>query len=113
METYPDTRHPAGAPPPVFDEDGFLQDPELWSPGLAQRIAELDGLGALGEDHWKLIDHVRERYLRHGSLPVLRQVCRAAGLERDAAYRLFHGCRGLWRVAGLPNPGEEAKAYMS
>jgi hypothetical protein len=26
---------------------------------------------------------------------------------------LFSDCRSLWRIAGLPNPGEEAKAYMN
>jgi TusE/DsrC/DsvC family sulfur relay protein len=115
MDTYPNTQQSpgAGVPPPVFDEDGFLQDPDLWTPELAQRIATLEGLGTLGEDHWKIITYVRERYLRYGSLPVLRQVCRASGLDRDVAYQLFHGCRGLWRTAGLPHPGEEAKAYMS
>jgi len=26
---------------------------------------------------------------------------------------LFGGCRSAWRLAGLPNPGEEALSYMS
>jgi hypothetical protein len=42
----------------------------------------------------------------------MRLVCRAAGLDRHKAHKLFSGCRSLWRVAGLPNPGEEAKSYM-
>jgi tRNA 2-thiouridine synthesizing protein E len=26
--------------------------------------------------------------------------------------QLFGGCLSLWRVAGLPDPGEEARAYL-
>jgi len=26
--------------------------------------------------------------------------------------QLFHGTREAWRIAGLPDPGEEARAYM-
>jgi tRNA 2-thiouridine synthesizing protein E len=43
----------------------------------------------------------------------MRLVCRAAGLDPSQAHRLFSSCRSLWRIAGLPNPGEEAKAYMN
>jgi hypothetical protein len=42
----------------------------------------------------------------------MRLICRAAGLDRHKAHKLFGSCRNLWRVAGLPNPGEEAKSYM-
>jgi tRNA 2-thiouridine synthesizing protein E len=33
-------------------------------------------------------------------------------LGKYAVDRLFGGCREAWRIAGLPNPGEEAKSYM-
>jgi len=45
-------------------------------------------------------------------LPSLRRVCRATGLSRDEVHDLFGGCLPVWRIAGLPNPGEEAKAYL-
>ena len=35
------------------------------------------------------------------------------GLDPRQAHHLFSSCRSLWRIAGLPNPGEEAKAYMN
>ncbi len=56
---------------------------------------------------------MRGRYFENGSLPVMRLVCRANGLDRQKAHKLFGSCKSLWRVAGLPNPGEEAKAYMN
>jgi len=28
-------------------------------------------------------------------------------------HQLFSSCKTLWLIAGLPNPGEEAKSYMN
>ena len=95
-----------------FDIDGFLIQPDRWDFDVAQRIADAEGIYFLTPKHWEVITHVRGKYFLNGSLPVMRLVCRAAGLDRHKAHRLFGSCRGLWRVAGLPNPGEEAKAYM-
>jgi len=94
------------------DEDGFLLDPGAWSREASRILAEIDGVSPLGADHWAVILYLREHYLAHGTLPVMRHVCRVSHLDRDAVRKLFGGCRAAWRVAGLPNPGEEAKAYM-
>lgn len=95
-----------------FDEDGFLLDPLNWTPELAVEIADTDGLLALTPEHWKIIDYLREHYLKSGTLPVMNHVCRVYHLERHCVRALFHNPREAWRVAGLPNPGEEAKARM-
>ena len=95
-----------------FDEDGFLTDPDAWDEEVAERIAREDGIETLTEEHWKIIRYLRDHYLRFGSLPVARLVCRANRLQKGSVRKLFNGCREAWRVAGLPNPGEEAKTYM-
>ncbi len=107
--------HPAGAalPPALFDEGGFLADTGAWTPALAEQLAAEAGIEALTAKHWEVIRLVRERWFTLGALPVMRLVCRAAGVERSAAHRLFSSCRSLWRIAGLPDPGEETKAYMN
>jgi tRNA 2-thiouridine synthesizing protein E len=99
-------------PPVEFDEDGFLLDPRKWSRATARMLAELDGIGPLGPEHWAVVYYLREHYESYGSLPPMSQVCRTYGMEKHAVQRLFGGCREAWRIAGLPNPGEEAKAYM-
>jgi TusE/DsrC/DsvC family sulfur relay protein len=95
-----------------FDIDGFLMQPDRWDYDLAQRIADAEGMDLLSPKHWEVINYVRGRFFLNGSLPVMRLVCRASGLDRHKAHKLFGSCRSLWRVAGLPNPGEEAKSYM-
>jgi len=96
----------------LFDEDGFLADPLGWSPEVAMEIARCDGLPVLTEAHWEVIDYLREHYLRFGTLAVMSHVCRVNGLGEHCVTDLFHDPKEAWRIAGLPNPGEEAKAYM-
>ena len=96
----------------LFDENGFLKEPGGWDPDQAQRIAAGLGLGELGQDHWRLIDYIRNHYLQRGTLPWMRHVCRELGLESECFHRLFGGPVEAWKVAGLPDPGEEARVYM-
>ena len=112
MHTLTQTPTPTSLIPAAFDPDGFLADPSVWTHNLAAQIAEFDGLAPLTDSHWKVIQHVRERFFRVGGLPVMRLVCRATGVPRAEIRRLFGDCRTIWRIAGLPNPGEEAKAYF-
>ncbi|KAB2868722.1 MAG: TusE/DsrC/DsvC family sulfur relay protein [Burkholderiaceae bacterium] len=96
-----------------FDDEGFLGDSARWTPVLAAQIAADEGVPSLSPKHWEVIDLVRERYFAIGALPVMRLICRAAGIEPGRAHQLFPSCRSLWRIAGLPDPGEEARAYMN
>lgn len=104
--------HSAGTRALPLDEEGFLLDHSLWDRALAQRLADVQGLGQLNPTQWMLVDFVREKYFRLGALPPMRSVCRELGVEREAVKKSFGGCRQLWQIAGLPHPGEEALSYM-
>ena len=95
----------------ILDEEGFLIDPSDWDRSFTERRAIEQGT-ALTEQHWQLIALIRDKYLRLGALPPMRTVCKSVGLNRYALKRQFGSCLNLWKMAGLPNPGEEAKAYM-
>ena len=105
-----DTRLPPTLPP--FDADGFLKDPALWTEQIATTIARLDGIQALTDTHFRVIDYLRDHYLHYGTLPVMRHVCLTLQQDRHCVDELFRSPREAWRIAGLPNPGEEAKSYM-
>ncbi len=96
----------------LFDEDGFLTSPEPWSRELSQVIAHMYDLGPMNNDHWKVIEFLRDHYTEFEFLPAMRRVCRVCGLKKHAVQGLFGGCMNAWRIAGLPNPGPEALAYM-
>ena len=96
-----------------FDDDGLLTDPSHWNEAVAAEIARREGIARLTEDHWKVIRSLREHYAKFGVAPAMIQVCRLHGQGRNWVHDLFYTCLGAWRVAGLPNPGEEAKAYLN
>lgn len=96
----------------IFDPDGFLLDPSMWNESLADRIAQNDGLGELNELQLGLLHALRSEFSRHGTVTALSHVCHLTGQTGDCMQHLFPNPREAWRVAGLPNPGEEAKAYL-
>ena len=109
-----ETANPGHAPERVlFDEDGFMVDHRLWSELTARVIAEAEGVEQLTERHWRVLHHIRGKFLAIQALPNMRLVCRAIAMPREEIYALFGSCLSIWRIAGLPNPGEEAKAYMA
>lgn len=95
-----------------FDQDGYIRDPTAWDEPLAIKLAEQEGIAGLDEMHWRVIYQLRTHYFQTGSVPVMRHICRDAGLEEHCVSDLLADPRRAWRIAGLPNPGEEAKAYI-
>lgn len=96
----------------ILDEDGYLIDPVDWTQSFTERRAAEAGI-RLAKQHWHLIDIIRDKYLRLGALPPMRSVCKSAGLDKQELKQQFGSCLNLWKMAGLPNPGEEARAYMN
>lgn len=97
----------------VLDEYGMLNNPDDWNEDLAVMIASIHGIGKLTAEHWKIIHALREHYARFGVAPAMHNICRTYGHKSNWAHDLFHTCLNAWRVAGLPDPGEEAKSYLS
>lgn len=95
-----------------LDDAGFLIDQQQWSPAVAEALALQAGIAGLDSTHWRIIEFVRDRYLRIGALPPMRNLCRKLGIRRNDVKQAFGTCRILWQIAGLPNPGDEALAYM-
>lgn len=96
----------------AFDPDGFLIDPAMWNTNLADRIARTDGLGPLSETQLDLLHTLRNEFSRHNSVTALSHICHLMGQDADCMQHLFPNPREAWRLAGLPNPGEEAKTYL-
>ncbi len=95
-----------------FDEYGFLTDPSQWDEQVARALAASLGIPQLTEDHWKVLRYVREHYLQRRALPWMEHVCHEQGLEDGCVRRLFKGPIEVWKIAGLPDPGAEARTYM-
>lgn len=98
--------------PGKFDEEGYLCDPQTWSESMARCIASRDGFGELTQAHWAIIRALRDGYFKYGGPMAPRYFCHVSQMEKNCLNTLFaNNTNEAWRIAGLPNPGEEAKAY--
>lgn len=88
------------------DGDGFLTKPDIWNEEVARLIALYDGIDELTEQHWAIINIIRNNYLEKGMAPMIRVICKQTGLKLREIYELFPlgPARGACRVAGLPKP---------
>lgn len=105
--------HPDHNSYPKCDDEGFLNDPDCWNKTVARQIAEIEGIDNLSEQQWNFIVTLRQYYFTFHKLPQIRRVCHVNHLGNNCANDLFNN-RALdaWRIAGLPDPGEEAKSYL-
>jgi len=98
-----------GAP---VDEEGFLVNLADWTKEIAEEMAKGDDV-ELSDEHWEVIDFLREYYEEYQIAPAVRVLTKAIGkkMGKDKGnskylYSLFpygpgkQGCR----FAGLPKP---------
>ncbi len=88
------------------DEDGFMQEPELWNEGIAKALATTEAVNDLTEEHWKVVNYLREYYLKFGIAPMIRKLCKETGFPLKRIYELFPSgpAKGACKVAGLAKP---------
>lgn len=88
------------------DEDGFIQQPELWDESVALALATTDGIAELTEAHWKIVNYIRNYYHQFGIAPMIRKICKETGSSLRDIYELFPSgpAKGACKVAGLPKP---------
>ncbi len=90
----------------AVDEDGFLEDPAAWSESLAKAIADSEDVPELTENHWKVINYLRDYYTQFGIAPMIRKLCKETGFPLKDIYEMFPSgpAKGACKIAGLPKP---------
>lgn len=88
------------------DEDGFIEDPADWDEAVAKSLSGTGGVDELGEEHWKIINYLRDYYLKFNMAPMIRKLCKETGFPLKKIYELFPSgpAKGACKVAGLPKP---------
>ncbi len=88
------------------DEDGFIQDPDLWDEEVAKALAKTEAVEEMTEEHWKVVKYLRDYYLKFGIAPMIRKLCKETGFNLKKIYELFPSgpAKGACKVAGLPKP---------
>ena len=94
------------------DEEGYLSNLTEWVPEVATIMANLDDC-PLNENHWEVINFLREYYEEYQIAPAVRVLTKAIGKKLGAdkgnskyLYELFPYGPGkqACKYAGLPKP---------
>ena len=88
------------------NEEGFMTDPGEWNKDIAVVIANEEGIAEMTDEHWKVINYLREYYLKNKIAPMVRRLCKETGFNVKKIYELFPSgpAKGACKVAGLPKP---------
>ena len=88
------------------DEDGFMQEPALWNEEVASALASTEGVAELTEEHWKIVNYLRDYYAEFQIAPMVRKLCKQTGFPLKKIYELFPSgpAKGACKVAGLAKP---------
>jgi tRNA 2-thiouridine synthesizing protein E len=90
-----------------LNEDGFMQEPAKWTEAVALALAKAEeGLEELTDEHWKVINYIRDYYLEKRLAPMVRKVCKNSGFSLKHIFELFPSgpAKGACKLAGLPKP---------
>lgn len=96
----------------ALDPEGYLVSLDDWSPEVAQALAVEDGR-TLTDEHWEVIEVLRDFYARFETAPAMRPMVKAVGQTLGAdkgkslhLMRLFpeSPAKVAARLAGLPKP---------
>ena len=77
------------------------------SQDFAQAYAKEEGIdGTLSEEHWKVINYLRDYYQQFGIAPMIRKLCKETGFDLKRIYALFPSgpAKGACKLAGLAKP---------
>jgi tRNA 2-thiouridine synthesizing protein E len=89
-----------------FDKEGFMLDPNLWDDKVATAIACEEGIEQMSDQHWSIVNYIRNHWKEHDLAPSVRMICKECGVSVRDVYKLFTSgpARGACRIAGLPKP---------
>ena len=94
------------------DEEGYLANLGDWTEDVAKEIAKAENV-EMGENHWEVVNFLREYYTEYQIAPAVRVLTKAIGKKLGAdkgnskyLYELFpYGpAKQACRIAGLPKP---------
>jgi TusE/DsrC/DsvC family sulfur relay protein len=90
-----------------LNDDGFMQNPKEWDDEVAKALAKAEeGIEIMSEDHWTVVNYIREYFIEKNLAPMVRKVCKNSGFPLKYIFELFPSgpAKGACKVAGLPKP---------
>lgn len=98
----------------ALDDEGFLNDPNDWDSMMALKLARMNGFDKLDIQQWAIIFALRKYYFSQNALTIRHGVHNISYIRNTSVDKVFdHHVIEAWRIAGLPNPGEDALTVSS
>ena len=90
----------------AIDADGNLVNLSDWNEEIAAALAKEEGIEALNEKHWQVINYMRKVFSETGDAPSIRKLTKESGVDTKELYALFPKgpAKKAARIAGLPKP---------
>ncbi len=88
------------------DGDGNLSNLSDWNEDIAKKLAKLEGIDELTENHWKVINFMRKVFKENDMAPSIRKLTKESGVGTKELYTLFPKgpAKKAAKIAGLPKP---------
>ncbi|EDY83863.1 DsrC like protein [Verrucomicrobiia bacterium DG1235] len=89
-----------------FDDENFMVNYKDWDASIATALASEEGLQALNDRHFVVLDFLRKTYEEKGTGPTMRRLTKESGVPTKELYALFPGApaKKAARIAGIPKP---------
>jgi tRNA 2-thiouridine synthesizing protein E len=88
------------------NDEGFMTDPSEWDQDIAVELAHEEGIDALTETHWKVIEFCRQSAVASGKAPTLRTITTGSGVSTKDLFGLFPKgpAKKVAKISGLGKP---------
>ena len=89
-----------------FDSDGHMAKREEWSEDVALALAQDEGIDALTDRHWIVLNFMRTEFDAKGDAPSIRKLTKESGVGTKELYELFPKgpAKKAAKIAGLQKP---------
>ena len=89
-----------------IDEDGYIQEPDKWNEKMAEDLAKTEECPPMGEDAWKVVNYLRDYYLKFEIAPPIRMLVKSTGFNLKTIEETTRNryAKSACKVAGLPKP---------
>lgn len=90
----------------ALDADGNLANMNDWTEDVARELAAQEGITELTQQHWAVINFMREVFAKEGDAPSIRRLTKESGVDTKTLYLLFPKgpAKKAAKIAGLPKP---------
>ena len=89
-----------------FDAEGFMANHAQWDAEIAKVIAAEEGIPALTDRHFLVLNFMRKEFQEKGTGPSIRKLTKESGVPTKELYELFPGgpAKKSAKIAGIKKP---------